>query len=91
MKRFIFLLCASLSLLNLKQCSQEPGAIRILILSGSNNHDWKQTTNQLVSIFMESELFDCQVTNQPDSVRSEFLEQFDVIVNNWNSWPENDL
>jgi len=91
MKRFIFFLCASLFFLNLKQCSQEPGEIRILILSGSNNHDWKQTTNQLVNIFRESELFDCQVTNRPDSVRSGFLEQFDVIVSNWNSWPENDL
>ncbi|RLD50472.1 MAG: hypothetical protein DRI97_16985, partial [Bacteroidetes bacterium] len=71
--------------------SQEPGSIRVLIFSGSNNHDWKQTTNQLERIFSETAMFSYEVTNLPDTIRSSDFELFDVIVSNWNSWPENDL
>jgi type 1 glutamine amidotransferase len=65
--------------------------IKVLILSGSNNHDWKSTTSFLNQIFSESGLFLVEITEKPDTLNSSDLNNFDVVVSNWNSWPENDL
>jgi type 1 glutamine amidotransferase len=65
--------------------------IKVLILSGSNNHDWKSTTSFLNQIFSESELFLVVISEKPDTLKSSDFPNFDVVVSNWNSWPENDL
>jgi len=65
--------------------------IRLLILSGSNNHDWEQTTPVLTRIFDEEMQFTVDLTNSPDTLNFDYLCQYDAIVSNWNSWPENDL
>lgn len=65
--------------------------IRILILSGSNNHDWSTTTPFLKNMYSETELFSVEITEKPDTLKSIDLEKYDVIVSNWNSWPENDI
>ena len=64
--------------------------IRLLILSGSNNHDWHQTTPLLESIYKGSSRFEVEITNQPDTLVYRELKEFDAIVSNWNSWPEFD-
>src|SRR5690554_1846311 len=69
----------------------EDKPIEVLILSGSNNHDWKNTTPFLSRIFSESNLFSVENTEKPDTLKSSDLANFDVVVSNWNSWPENDL
>lgn len=66
-------------------------SLKVLILSGRNNHEWQKTTPSLVDILNSSGIFTVFVTNQPDTITSGYLEKFDVILNNWNSWPENDL
>jgi len=91
MIRYLIFLFAFTLLINPQLFSQEPGSISILIFSGSNNHEWKQTTDQLERIFSESGMFSYEVTDLPDTLNSSDLEPFDVIVSNWNSWPENDL
>jgi len=91
MRRSLHYFICMFFIINLQGCSQEDGVIRVLILSGSNNHEWKQTTPQLERIFSQSGLFQYQVSNQPDTLRTVHLASFDVIVSNWNSWPENDL
>ena len=91
MKRYLIYFFACTLLINPQLYSQEPGSIRILIFSGSNNHEWKQTTNQLERIFSETAMFSYEVTDLPDTLGSSDFELFDVIVSNWNSWPENDL
>lgn len=63
----------------------------ILLLSGSNNHDWQKTTPLLARILTESDHFNVIITNQPDTLVYNDLTKFDVIVSNWNSWPDNDL
>ena len=68
-----------------------PESIRLLILSGSNNHDWRQTTPLLESIYKGSGCFEVEITNQPDTLVYKDLKEFDAIVSNWNSWPDNDL
>lgn len=65
--------------------------IRLLILSGRNNHDWEQTTPVLLKIFSEDERFLTDLTYRPDTLNFDYLQAYDVIISNWNSWPENDL
>lgn len=83
-----------LSILGYSLFSSEPvkvDKIKVLILSGSNNHNWQETTNQLEKIYWESELFECKFTLKPDTLGFEDFNEFDVVLSNWNSWPENEL
>jgi len=65
--------------------------VRILILSGKNNHEWSKTTPLLVRIYKETGLFNIDVTEKPDTLSYMDLERYDVIVCNWNTWPDNDV
>lgn len=69
-----------------KQTAQSP--IRILLLSGNNNHEWQKTTPMMQSVFKQSGLFTVTITERPDTLTSHSLRQFQVILSNWNSWPE---
>jgi type 1 glutamine amidotransferase len=77
-------------------CSSVP-PIRVLILSGRNNHDWKTTTPKLQAILEGTGRFKVDVTENPAALTASFLEPYDVILSNWNSfgagqdaeaWPE---
>lgn len=65
--------------------------IKVLILSGKNNHEWQKTTPLLVKIYNDSRLFIVETTANPDTLRYSALRKYDVIVSNWNTWPDNDL
>lgn len=65
--------------------------IRLLILSGRNNHEWQQTTSFLENLFLQSGLFSVSVTEKPDTLKLTDFQKFNVVLSNWNSWPENDL
>ena len=65
--------------------------IKVLILSGKNNHEWQKTTPLLVKIYKDSKLFAVNVTEKPDTLSYNDLRKFDVVVGNWNTWPDNDL
>ena len=71
-------------------CTQNT-KINLLILSGSNNHKWEDTTPFLERMFSQSGLFEIKVTDNPEALKPGDLADYDVIVSNWNSWPENDL
>jgi type 1 glutamine amidotransferase len=71
-------------------CKKE-SLIKVLILSGRNNHEWQKTTPVLVNIYNDSRLFTVKVTENPDKLRYNDLRKFDVIISNWNSWPDNDF
>lgn len=64
-----------------------PEAIRVLILSGQNNHDWQQTTPMLERVYLESERFTVEVTEDPASLGSMDLGRYDVIASNWTNYP----
>jgi type 1 glutamine amidotransferase len=68
--------------------AQAANKINVLLLSGSNNHDWQKTTPMLQSILDDNGLFDIVITEMPDTLDHEALKPFDVIVSNWNNWPE---
>ena len=49
---------------------RQPGRelIKVLILSGKNNHEWQKTTPVLTRIFKETMLFSVSVTENPDTL-----------------------
>lgn len=74
-------------LLGMKELSAKV-PIRVLLISGSNNHEWQKTTPAIESILTQSGLFDVTTTEKPDTLSSRSLKPFQVILNNWNIWPE---
>ncbi len=62
--------------------------IHVLIFSGRNNHDWQQTTPVIQNILQESGRFTVTVTNSPENLKPSELDQYDVILSNWNTWPD---
>lgn len=83
-----------LVILLLAQCTMKPNdektdqKFRILILSGKNNHDWEKTTPQLVRMYEESQKFQAQISESPDTLTFEDFSRFDAVVSNWTAWPE---
>ena len=65
--------------------------VKVLILSGSNNHDWAKTTPFLERIYSETGLFSADITERPDTLKSSDFMQYDVVVSNWNSFPKTDV
>ena len=86
------LLIATVCLL-LDSCSKstEDTHIKVLILSGKNNHEWQKTTPLLAKIFKDCRLFSVSVTELPDTLNYKQLKKYDAIVSNWNTWPDNEL
>jgi len=62
--------------------------INILLLSGKNNHDWQKTTPAIQSILENTGHFLVTVTENPEKLKPEELDQYDVIMSNWNTWPD---
>ena len=91
MKKYLIPLIVCLLSMNIQLYSKEPQLIRILLLSGRNNHEWKQTTPVLQNMFVKSGKFSIKTTERPDTLTSADFLQTDVVLSNWNSWPENDL
>jgi type 1 glutamine amidotransferase len=65
--------------------------IKVLILSGKNNHEWQKTTPLLTRIFNDSKLFSTRITEKPDTLSYISLKKYDLVVSNWNSWPDNNM
>lgn len=62
--------------------------IKVLLLSGNNNHDW-QTTTPCIKQILEANGNCCvDITERPDTLHTEMLLPYHVIVSNWNSFPE---
>jgi len=75
--------------------------IRVLIVDGYNNHDWRQTTAMIQAILAQSDLFDVSVSTAPAKPgdpawatwRPKFSD-YDVVIQNCNDyqhpnvWPE---
>ena len=73
------------------------GPVRVLILSGQNNHDWKSTTPKLKAILEETGLFRIDILDNPATLTGPALAPYDVILSDWNAfgldpaaaaWPE---
>jgi type 1 glutamine amidotransferase len=91
MKKYLIIPMVCLFLMNLNLYSKEIRSIRVLILSGSNNHEWQQTTSVLVNMLLKSGKFEVEITERPDTLTNIDFSKTEVVLSNWNSWPENDL
>ncbi|MFC2123292.1 DUF6807 family protein [Bacteroidota bacterium] len=69
--------------------SKKPSLISVLILSGRNNHEWQKTTPVLYSMYNKTGIFITSITERPDTLTYDDYINYDVIVSNWNTWPDN--
>jgi uncharacterized protein len=60
--------------------------LRVLILSGENNHDWRETTPKLKSILTASGRFAIDVTEHPERCDAQTLSRYDALLSNWNAF-----
>ena len=60
----------------------------VLILSGQNNHAWKEPTPALRDILEKTGIFSVQILEKPETMTAESLAKVDVIVSNWNIYGE---
>ena len=66
--------------------------LRLLILDGQNNHDWKMTTPLLQEIYSDSGRFEVDIATSPpaghdmSSYQPRFAD-YDVVVSNYNGEP----
>ncbi len=60
------------------------GAIRVLILSGENNHDWRTTTPCLRNLLLNTGRFDVRVNEEPTGMTAATLAAYNVVVLDYN-------
>jgi uncharacterized protein len=60
------------------------GVIRVLILSGQNNHDWRSTTPFLEKLLLNTGRFDVRINEEPVGMTSDTLAVYDVVVLDYN-------
>jgi len=84
MTRNIWLLLAALVATVCPRGEEAP--LRVLILSGRNNHDWRQTTPKLKSILTASGRFAVEVTEHPEQCDAQTLSGYDALLSNWNTF-----
>lgn len=72
---------------------QIPGKIKVLIVDGFNNHDWKKTTRDVQKTLDKTNLFTIKTSTAPetanargwDTWRPQF-SNYDVVIQNCNSY-----
>ena len=64
--------------------SMEAAAVRALIVSGQNNHDWRTTTPHLRKLLASTGRFDVRVTEEPSGLNDQALSRYDVLVLDYN-------
>ena len=88
MKRHSCIFIGLASLIGLVACSAAgaDAKLRVLILSGANNHDWKTTTPAIKASLEESGRFDVDVENHVMDMKPESFAPYAVIVSNFNTY-----
>lgn len=62
--------------------------LRVLVLSGRNNHDWPETTPAIKAILEASGRFHVDVNDEPSRCTAATLAPYRAIVSNWSAWPD---
>jgi type 1 glutamine amidotransferase len=90
-KRWITL-CLALMFCALATAIQAADPVRVLIITGANNHDWKSTTPELRKHFDANPRFQVVDVLEMDAANftltAEQLANVDVIVSNWTSYSD---
>lgn len=95
MKRFAILPFVAMILIGALTQSASAEKIRVMLLDGQNNHNWKETSPIMKQILENSGLFTVDVVTSPARKQdmADFRPKFsdyDVILSNYNgaNWPE---
>jgi type 1 glutamine amidotransferase len=70
---------------------KESSIKKILILTGQNNHEWQKTTAILLKMYEKLPDYQVSISKEPESLTFDDIKNYDVLVSNWNNWPDNDL
>ncbi len=70
--------------------ARQPEQLSVLIITGSNNHEWKSTTKELRQACEQSGRFVVDVTLTPETITADSIAKYDVLVSNWNSFGKGD-
>ncbi len=71
-----------------KPAASAAGKIRILILSGANNHAWKATTPVLKKMYEDSGRFTVDVTEDVPALTAADFARYETIVSNYTTYPK---
>ncbi|QVL31044.1 ThuA domain-containing protein [Telmatocola sphagniphila] len=89
--RYILLALTGWTLVSMSAFAADP-KIKLLIIDGQNNHNWKESTPLLKEIFEKAGIFDVSIATAPPGDTKGFAPKFSdyqVIVSNYNGkdWP----
>jgi len=60
--------------------------VRVLILTGQNNHKWQETTPEFKKILADAGIFKVDVDETPWQMKPSDFTKYDVLVCNWNNF-----
>jgi type 1 glutamine amidotransferase len=83
-----FLVCLTLCATGGSTRGAQPssGPLRVILLSGKNNHNWKETTPKIKAILEDSGRFLVDVMEHPEQLTAETLRPYQVVLSNWNAF-----
>jgi type 1 glutamine amidotransferase len=64
----------------------EAAPLRVMLLSGANNHNWRLTTPELRAVLREGGRFRVDVVEDVAALKPEDFAPYDVIVSNYNTF-----
>jgi uncharacterized protein len=70
----------------LSVCATADERLRVLILSGANNHDWKQTTPAIQAALEETERFKVDVEENVIAMKPDAFASYQVVLSNFNTF-----
>jgi type 1 glutamine amidotransferase/HEAT repeat protein len=85
-KKIILIQLALAAFLTASAAAAAP--IRVLFISGRNNHKWKLTTPAIKKFLEESGRFKVDITEKPSEITAESLKGYDLIFNGWTGFPK---
>jgi type 1 glutamine amidotransferase len=85
-KKTTCLLLTCLWLLAGESLAAEMQKMKVVILTGSNNHNWQETTPTLQNILERSGRFEVDLVTQPEKLTEATHANCDVLLSNWNNW-----
>ncbi|MDR2674214.1 MAG: ThuA domain-containing protein [Opitutaceae bacterium] len=67
-------------------CHPKSKILRVMLLSGANNHNWRLTTPELCAVLRESGRFRVDVAGEVAALQPADFASCDVIVSNYNTF-----
>jgi len=64
--------------------------MRVLLLTGANNHNWQETTAALTNLFAQDPRFTVAVNDRPWEMKPADVQGYDLVFSNWNTFGKRD-